>query len=427
MLLEGQPDDAGHQAAQPDAQLPGRDARIFRRDADPARGAAGSSSTEDRAGQPRVALVGASAARRLWPGRDPIGQRVRLPSFIPGDQHSDLADVVGVVSDVRYRGLNDVRLDVYDAALQARDAGDRHGRAHRAGIRRGSVAPVQCGGAAAGCAGGHRSRHHDGSDRGQGDGAVAVQRLGAHAVRRDRVRARRARVVRARVPGRRGTRPRVRHPSGARRAASGRHPRGAVASPVWRVARRPRARPVAAAAAAPAAFARCCSASRRSTPRVTRLAIGLVLAVVMFASYLPARRAASIEPLALLCRGEMSGWVAHEPPLHRQPSEIFTDAKDDASDARQRFAGTITGDGIRLRFCCALQHPMRILWFIPVTFLRPRRDRRSSPGPPPQPRHHPRRTSPSAATGLPRPAPATTATGRSIACRATDLRSSRWP
>ena len=73
----------------------------------------------DREGQTRVALVGASAARRLWPGRDPIGQRLLMPTFVRGDRTPVWRTVVGVVSDVRYRGLDDVRLDVYDAALQA--------------------------------------------------------------------------------------------------------------------------------------------------------------------------------------------------------------------------------------------------------------------------------------------------------------------
>ena len=74
---------------------------------------------DDREGQTRVALVGASAARRLWPGRDPVGQRLLMPTFVRGDRTPVWRTVVGVVSDVRYRGLDDVRLDVYDAALQA--------------------------------------------------------------------------------------------------------------------------------------------------------------------------------------------------------------------------------------------------------------------------------------------------------------------
>jgi putative ABC transport system permease protein len=74
---------------------------------------------EDRPGLPRVAVIGASTARRLWPGVDPIGRRLLMPSFSPGGSTAVWRTVVGVVSDVRYRGLNDVRLDVYDAAQQA--------------------------------------------------------------------------------------------------------------------------------------------------------------------------------------------------------------------------------------------------------------------------------------------------------------------
>jgi hypothetical protein len=73
----------------------------------------------DDAGSTRVAILGESAAARLFPGQDPIGRRLAMPSFIPQDDASVWRTVVGVVSDVRYRGLNDVRLDVYDVALQA--------------------------------------------------------------------------------------------------------------------------------------------------------------------------------------------------------------------------------------------------------------------------------------------------------------------
>jgi predicted permease len=75
-------------------------------------------TAQDREGQPRVALVSASTARRLWPGRDPVGQRLLMPTFVPGDRVPVWRSVVGVVSDVRYRGLDDVRLDVYDPAAQ---------------------------------------------------------------------------------------------------------------------------------------------------------------------------------------------------------------------------------------------------------------------------------------------------------------------
>ena len=68
---------------------------------------------------PRVAIVGESTAAQLWPGRDPIGRRLGMSSFTPGDSSTVWRTVVGVVSDVRYRGLDDVRFDVYDPALQA--------------------------------------------------------------------------------------------------------------------------------------------------------------------------------------------------------------------------------------------------------------------------------------------------------------------
>jgi putative ABC transport system permease protein len=55
---------------------------------------------DDRAGTPLVAMVSATTARRLWPGKDPTAQRIRI----------DLPDgpwvqIVGVVGDVRFRDL----------------------------------------------------------------------------------------------------------------------------------------------------------------------------------------------------------------------------------------------------------------------------------------------------------------------------------
>ena len=72
----------------------------------------------DQDGMPRVALVSESTARRLWPGQDPLGRRLVIPSF-SRDRESGWRTVVGVVGDVRYRGIDEVQLDVYDAALQA--------------------------------------------------------------------------------------------------------------------------------------------------------------------------------------------------------------------------------------------------------------------------------------------------------------------
>lgn len=67
---------------------------------------------------PRVAIVSESTARRLWPGQDPIGKRISMSSFTPGGPRTMWRIIVGVVSDVRYRSVEEVQLDVYDAALQ---------------------------------------------------------------------------------------------------------------------------------------------------------------------------------------------------------------------------------------------------------------------------------------------------------------------
>ena len=70
---------------------------------------------------PGVVVVSQQTARRFWPGLDPIGQRLSDMSY----RRRPLAPpmvwqtVVGVVDDVRYRGLNDVRLDTYVPAAQS--------------------------------------------------------------------------------------------------------------------------------------------------------------------------------------------------------------------------------------------------------------------------------------------------------------------
>jgi predicted permease len=62
--------------------------------------------TRDRRGTLPVAIVNEAAARRFWPGENPIGQRITVGQpYVP-----DLADpapreIVGIVADVRERGL----------------------------------------------------------------------------------------------------------------------------------------------------------------------------------------------------------------------------------------------------------------------------------------------------------------------------------
>jgi putative ABC transport system permease protein len=77
---------------------------------------------DDRADAPLVALVGERTAATLWPGQDPIGKRVMLAEFAGQKDASGRPrwqTVVGVVKDVHYRGVTDVRLDVYVPAAQS--------------------------------------------------------------------------------------------------------------------------------------------------------------------------------------------------------------------------------------------------------------------------------------------------------------------
>ena len=70
---------------------------------------------------PGAVIVSEAAARRLWPGQDPIGQLLREPSYRVGADPAPTdawQTVVGVVQNVRFRGLNDVRLDLYAPVSQ---------------------------------------------------------------------------------------------------------------------------------------------------------------------------------------------------------------------------------------------------------------------------------------------------------------------
>lgn len=65
---------------------------------------------EDRADGLPVAIVSESLARRHWPRGDAVGKRIK--NFAP-DNPSPWKTVVGVVGDVRYRGLTAPTLDFY--------------------------------------------------------------------------------------------------------------------------------------------------------------------------------------------------------------------------------------------------------------------------------------------------------------------------
>jgi putative ABC transport system permease protein len=76
----------------------------------------------DRAGAPLVAVVSENLATRIWPGQNAIGKRV-LDSFGRGrDGHpSQWRTVVGVVDAADYRELEHPRFDLYEPLDQAED------------------------------------------------------------------------------------------------------------------------------------------------------------------------------------------------------------------------------------------------------------------------------------------------------------------
>jgi predicted permease len=77
----------------------------------------------DTASAPQVVMVSEALARRLWPGQDAIGKRMTRPGLYSDVQADPAgpprwATVVGVVETARYRGLTDVRFDLYIPYLQ---------------------------------------------------------------------------------------------------------------------------------------------------------------------------------------------------------------------------------------------------------------------------------------------------------------------
>jgi putative ABC transport system permease protein len=63
-------------------------------------------TAEDDRGHPRVAIVNQSAARRFWPGRSALGQRVWFGAGGGFSSPDSTAEVVGVVGDVAYQPLD---------------------------------------------------------------------------------------------------------------------------------------------------------------------------------------------------------------------------------------------------------------------------------------------------------------------------------
>jgi predicted permease len=78
---------------------------------------------QDRATSPRVALISESTAAAFFPGQDPVGKRIKAASFHDDDRDPGGAwrTVIGVVGNVRYKGLHEVQLDMYDPPSQTTD------------------------------------------------------------------------------------------------------------------------------------------------------------------------------------------------------------------------------------------------------------------------------------------------------------------
>jgi putative ABC transport system permease protein len=74
-------------------------------------------SAADKGDTPRVVIVSEALARRLWPGGDPIGQRLR-----EADPSQPWREVVGVVRDAKYTRLTEEARGAYYAPLWQRAA-----------------------------------------------------------------------------------------------------------------------------------------------------------------------------------------------------------------------------------------------------------------------------------------------------------------
>jgi putative ABC transport system permease protein len=74
----------------------------------------------DRASNQRVAIVSESTAGFFFPGQNPIGKRIKAAGFDgKRDFQGAWRTIVGVVGNVRYRGLKEVQLEIYDAPMQS--------------------------------------------------------------------------------------------------------------------------------------------------------------------------------------------------------------------------------------------------------------------------------------------------------------------
>jgi predicted permease len=82
-------------------------------------------SQQDLPGAPPAVLINQTMARRFWPGRNPIGQRLDVGPEVGDVTGGAPVTIVGVVGDARYQGLEmpEPRPMVYLAIGQTRETG----------------------------------------------------------------------------------------------------------------------------------------------------------------------------------------------------------------------------------------------------------------------------------------------------------------
>jgi putative ABC transport system permease protein len=84
------------------------------------------SAADDQRGQ-QVVIVSDGFARRFWPGQEALGKRLIRPNAAKDANGKPVwSTVVGVVEDARYRGIADVRFDLYVPYLQDSTSPVRH-------------------------------------------------------------------------------------------------------------------------------------------------------------------------------------------------------------------------------------------------------------------------------------------------------------
>jgi len=77
---------------------------------------------QDRAGAPRVALINQTAAETFFPGEEPLGKRIQVGVGASYETAEKSVEIVGVVADVRYGQLEAaIEPDVYLSSLQPTD------------------------------------------------------------------------------------------------------------------------------------------------------------------------------------------------------------------------------------------------------------------------------------------------------------------